>query len=66
MTKRVEIYAVRRGTTINPGEILATFTSAKTYRCGGPATACLAWFAAHVDKPGAGPMTFGRVRAEAV
>lgn len=37
-----ETYEIVSGTRVAPGAVLATF--AGTYRCGGPATACLrAW-----------------------
>lgn len=37
-------YEIVEGTRVAPGRVLRTFTSAETYKCGGPATACLrAW-----------------------
>lgn len=42
--KNIAIYEVVEGTRINPGKVVKTFTSIETYKCGGPATACLrAW-----------------------
>ena len=41
---RTETYEIVQGTRANPGKILRTFSSSETYKCGGPATACLrAW-----------------------
>lgn len=60
MTKRGgKVYQVVAGTRVQRGEVLATFASD---RYATPATACLAWFAKHADKPGAGPMFFTRVK----
>lgn len=42
--KNIEIYEIVEGTRVNPGKVLRTFTNATSYKCGGPATACLrAW-----------------------
>lgn len=46
-------YEVVSGTRQAPGAVLKTFSGA--YKCGGPATACLRWFAAHRSN---GPMFF--------
>lgn len=37
-------YQIVEGTRVNPGKVLRTFASDKTYKCGGPATACLRAF----------------------
>lgn len=42
--KNIAVYEVVAGTRTNPGNVLKTFTSAESHKCGGPATACLrAW-----------------------
>lgn len=42
--KNITVYEVVAGTRTNPGNVLKTFTSAESHKCGGPATACLrAW-----------------------
>lgn len=63
MAKNTERYEVVAGTRSNPGTVLKTFLPG-TYRCGGPATACLAWYRRHADKAGAGKMFFRRVTGD--
>ena len=42
MTNSKATYEIVSGTRVAPGQVLATFSG--TYKCGGPATACLrAW-----------------------
>lgn len=55
-------YEVVAGTRAAPGAILATFPATKTYRCGGPATACLRAFD-RMKRAGGGAMFFRRVAA---
>lgn len=44
LMKNIAIYEIVEGNRVNPGKVVKTFTSAETYKCGGPATACLrAW-----------------------
>lgn len=42
--KNNTVCEVVEGTRANPGKVLKTFTSAQTYKCGGPNTACLRFF----------------------
>lgn len=58
----MERYEVVAGTRANPGHVLVVFPENKNYRCGGAATACLAWFAKHTSKEA--PMFFRRVTSE--
>ena len=53
LMKTTARYEVVSGTRINPGSVLKTFQG--EYKCGGPATACLRWFAKHSKT---GPMFF--------
>lgn len=39
--KNAARFELVEGNRINPGRVLATFSAAETYKCGGPATACL-------------------------
>lgn len=42
--KNIEVYEIVEGTRVAPGKVLKMFTSVQSYKCGGPATACLrAW-----------------------
>lgn len=42
--KNIEVYEIVEGTRVTPGKVVKTFTSIESYKCGGPATACLrAW-----------------------
>lgn len=43
-------FEVVAGSRANPGEVLKTFPATKSYKCGGPATACLRWFDAHSEE----------------
>lgn len=56
-TERFEVVA---GTRTNPGQVLKVFPAGKAYKCGGPATACLAWFD-RAKRQGASAMFFRRV-----
>lgn len=56
-TKKSETYEVVAGTRTDPGQTLATFSG--SYKCGGPATACLRYFA-KASRSGA-PMFFRKV-----
>lgn len=59
MSKRTTVCEVVSGTRVNPGMVLATFSG--TYKCGGPATACLRWFDKMQSMPNAQPMFFRKV-----
>ena len=58
--KRTERFEIVSGTRANPGQVVKTFLTGKSYKCGGPATACLAWFD-RAKRLGDGAMFFRRV-----